>query len=51
MPQRIKHNFNRIEADAIVNRFFQLNALHFLQKHFQGKPDIVEHKNLVKQNS
>ncbi|MEL6654941.1 MAG: membrane dipeptidase [Bacteroidota bacterium] len=50
MPHRIKHNFNQIGAEEIVERFFQLNALQFLQKHFRRNPDIVAHKDLVKQN-
>ena len=50
MPQTMKHDFNQIDAEEIVDRFMQLNALHFLEKHFRRKPDIVAHNDLVSQN-
>ena len=36
MDRRIKHDFNRIDCEEIIDRFFQENALEFLRKHFRG---------------
>lgn len=37
MPHRIKHDFNRIDPEEIVDRFMRENAVDFLRRNFRKK--------------
>ncbi|MEL6969079.1 MAG: peptidase M19 [Bacteroidota bacterium] len=41
MNSRIKNDFNKIDCEEIIDRFFQINALDFLQKHFRRNPVVL----------